>query len=104
MFTMRRLPLLLRTRLFRLPPDPGLAVSRAVRRVVNALVPAVILARKLVRGEIAERGAMPALGLMSLAEFEAEAADLRIDTEVVNGLAPERNPHREPSPNPVAAK
>lgn len=41
--------------------------------------PAVIITRKLLAGEIAARGAMPALGLMSLAEFTAEVADLGID-------------------------
>lgn len=39
---------------------------------------AIILAGKLLRGEIAERGAMPCLGLFSLAEFDAEAAPMGI--------------------------
>lgn len=40
--------------------------------------PAVIIARKLLKGEITARGAMPALGLMTLGEFAAETADLGI--------------------------
>lgn len=41
--------------------------------------PAVVITRKLLAGEIAARGAMPAVGLMSLAEFVAETADLGIE-------------------------
>ena len=44
------------------------------------------------------------LGLVSLAEFESEAADLRIDTEVAEIPAADGNPHRAPSPNRAAAK
>jgi hypothetical protein len=36
----------------------------------------------LARDEITGRGAMPCLGLMSLAEFVSEVEDLSIDTEV----------------------
>jgi len=39
---------------------------------------AIILANKLLRGELAERGALPCLGLYSLAEFDAEAGRLGI--------------------------
>ena len=39
---------------------------------------AIILVSKLLRGEFAERGAMPCLGLYSLAEFDAEASRLGI--------------------------
>ncbi|MDH4560814.1 saccharopine dehydrogenase NADP-binding domain-containing protein [Pseudomonas sp. BN411] len=39
---------------------------------------AIILTNKLLRGEQAERGAMPCLGLFSLADFDAEAAPLGI--------------------------
>lgn len=39
---------------------------------------AIILAGKLLRGELAERGALPCLGLFSLADFDAEAAPLGI--------------------------
>lgn len=67
-------------------------------------MPAVILARKLARNEISRRGAMACLGLMSLAEFESEVADLRIETEVVESPALECNPRRNPSPSPFAAK
>ena len=67
-------------------------------------LPAVILARKLAHNDVAERGAMACLGLVSLAEFESEAADLRIDTEVAERPAPDRNPHRNPSPSPLGAK
>lgn len=43
--------------------------------------PAVIIARKLLDGAITSRGAMPALGLMTLAEFKAEVGDLGITTQ-----------------------
>lgn len=43
--------------------------------------PAILVARKLARGAITERGAMPCLGLFTLAEFEQETTDL--DIEVV---------------------
>lgn len=42
--------------------------------------PAVIITRKLLDGAIGARGAMPALGLMTLDEFAAETADLGIST------------------------
>lgn len=41
-------------------------------------IPAVILARALANGRLSRRGAMPCLGLMSLADFTAEVADLDI--------------------------
>ena len=41
--------------------------------------PALILARKLTADEIAERGAMPCLGLITLSEFDTEVSDLDID-------------------------
>lgn len=41
-------------------------------------LPAVILARRLARGAERRRGAMPCLGLVTLDEFMAEAADLDI--------------------------
>jgi hypothetical protein len=41
--------------------------------------PALILTRKLVRDELALRGAVPCLGLITLAEFDAEVKDLGID-------------------------
>ena len=40
--------------------------------------PAVILARKLLAGDLDERGAMPCLGLLSLVDFLQEVADLDI--------------------------
>lgn len=40
--------------------------------------PAVILAKKLIRGEVAQRGACACVGLMTLAEIERELADLDI--------------------------
>ncbi|WP_044871202.1 saccharopine dehydrogenase NADP-binding domain-containing protein [Pseudomonas sp. LFM046] len=39
---------------------------------------AIILAGKLLRGELAERGAVPCLGLFSLADFDAEATPFGI--------------------------
>ncbi|MDH3409593.1 MAG: hypothetical protein OEN51_09540, partial [Gammaproteobacteria bacterium] len=41
--------------------------------------PALILARKLVADQIAERGAMPCLGMITLSEFDTEVSDLDID-------------------------
>jgi saccharopine dehydrogenase-like NADP-dependent oxidoreductase len=41
-------------------------------------IAAVMLARRLARGEMATRGAMPCLGLVSLEDFMAEVADLDI--------------------------
>lgn len=41
-------------------------------------VPAIVLARKLVRGDVNERGAMPCMGLMTLEEFGATIAHLDI--------------------------
>lgn len=46
------------------------------------VVAAVLVARKLVRGEMAARGAMPCVGMITLAEFAAEVADLAITIEV----------------------
>ena len=42
------------------------------------VAPAVILAKKLARGKIIERGAHACVGLVTLAEIEAEVADLDI--------------------------
>lgn len=47
------------------------------------VIAAVVVARKLVRGEMAARGAMPCVGMMTLAEFTAEVADLAITIEVI---------------------
>lgn len=43
--------------------------------------PAVIITRKLLDGVLDQRGAMPALGLMTLAEFITETVDLGIATQ-----------------------
>lgn len=45
-------------------------------------VPALILARKLVRDEISERGAHACLGMITLSEFDSEVSDLDIDWRV----------------------
>lgn len=45
--------------------------------------PALVLAKKLVRDRIEVRGAMPCLGLMSLAEFDVEVSSLSIEWCVV---------------------
>jgi len=45
-------------------------------------VPALILARKLVRGEISEHGAHACLGMITLSEFDAEVGDLNISWRV----------------------
>lgn len=41
-------------------------------------VPALVLARKLASQQLGVRGAMPCLGMMSLADFDVEVADLDI--------------------------
>jgi len=46
-------------------------------------IPALVLARKLIRNRLTLRGAYACLGLMSLAEFDEEAADLDISWVVV---------------------
>ena len=46
---------------------------------------AILLARKLARGEIAARGAFPCMGLLTLADFEGEFARWRIFTMVNDG-------------------
>ena len=68
----------------------GADAAGAAKRIVWHLVarqghgpyipttPAVILAKKLVRGEIATRGAQACVGLVTLAEIENELADLAI--------------------------
>ena len=45
-------------------------------------MPSVILAKRLLAGTLAERGAMPCLGLFTLDEFLAEVADLDIEAHV----------------------
>lgn len=45
--------------------------------------PALILARKLVRGEVSKLGAHACLGLITLSQFDAEVKDLDISWEVV---------------------
>jgi len=72
-------------------------------------LPAVVLTRKLARGEITARGAFPCLGFLSLAEFGSEVEDLRVDTEVseVPIASDRRRLERndcDPSPSPSAAK
>ncbi len=57
-------------------------VSLVARDNMGPFVPAiaaVVIARKLARGDIQARGAMPCLGLMTLTEFQAEVADLPIE-------------------------
>ncbi|MGI9265427.1 MAG: saccharopine dehydrogenase family protein [Gammaproteobacteria bacterium] len=44
--------------------------------------PALILARKLVAGKISRTGAVACLGLISMADFDAEVDDLEIDWEI----------------------
>jgi saccharopine dehydrogenase-like NADP-dependent oxidoreductase len=45
-------------------------------------MPSVILAKRLLAGTVAQRGAMPCLGLFTLADFVAEVADLDITAGV----------------------
>ncbi len=48
---------------------------------------AILLAEKLIRGEIATRGAFPCMGFLSLADFEAEFMRWQITTVVREGAA-----------------
>jgi saccharopine dehydrogenase-like NADP-dependent oxidoreductase len=48
---------------------------------------AVLLARKLARGEVAARGAMPCMGLLTLAEFDPEFARWGISTAIEESAA-----------------
>jgi hypothetical protein len=48
---------------------------------------AILLARKLARGGVAQRGAFPCVGFLSLPEFEAEFARWRITTVVKESAA-----------------
>ena len=66
----------------------GRPLERAIHLIARdnqgPYVPAiasVVLARKLVRGEVAARGAMACMGLFTLAEFMAEVDDLAISIE-----------------------
>lgn len=45
--------------------------------------PALVLARKLIRGGMQKRGAMPCLGLMTLDDFDEEVHELNISWEIV---------------------
>ena len=42
-------------------------------------LPAIVLARKLAAGKLAQRGAMPCMGLMTLAEFAVAVTQARLD-------------------------
>ncbi len=48
---------------------------------------AILLARKLARGEIAERGAFACMGFLALKEFESEFARWKITTVIQEGNA-----------------
>lgn len=54
--------------------------------------PALVLARKLARGEVSGRGAVASLGLVDLSDFEAELQDLEVSWEVVE-YEESRNEH-----------
>lgn len=45
--------------------------------------PALVLARKLLRGQISARGALPCLGLMTLSEFSGEMSDFDVSWEIL---------------------
>jgi saccharopine dehydrogenase-like NADP-dependent oxidoreductase len=45
-------------------------------------IPAILLARRIARGDVAERGAYPCMGFLTLAEFEAEFARWDIRTRI----------------------
>ncbi len=51
-------------------------------------VPALILARKLARDEISQRGARACLGMITLPEFDAEVSDLNISWRVEESSSP----------------
>ncbi|AYC31272.1 saccharopine dehydrogenase [Pseudomonas cavernae] len=68
------------------PEQRELCWTLYAERGVGPYIPtlsAIILASKLLRGEISARGALPCLGLFSLAEFDAEAGKLGIYHRVV---------------------
>jgi hypothetical protein len=44
--------------------------------------PSVILAKRLIAGTLAVRGAMPCVGLFTLGDFMSEVADLRIEATI----------------------
>jgi hypothetical protein len=48
---------------------------------------AILLARKLARGEIADRGAHPCMGFLRLAEFEPEFARWKISAQILESAA-----------------
>ena len=48
---------------------------------------AILLVQKLLRGEIATRGAFPCMGFLTLADFEAEFKRWQIRTVVREGAA-----------------
>ena len=48
---------------------------------------AILLAQKLVRGEIATRGAFPCMGFLALADFEAEFKRWKIATVIREAAA-----------------
>lgn len=45
--------------------------------------PALVLARKLLRGQISARGALPCLGLMTLSELSSEMSDFDVSWEIL---------------------
>lgn len=63
----------------------GTPMQRAIHLIARLnqgpyvpVIASVVLARKLVHGNIAQRGAMPCMGLFTLDEFNAEVANLAI--------------------------
>ena len=72
----------------------GTGIDASARRVVWQMIAtqgdgpeipataAVVLARKLARGELSARGAMPCMGLFTLQEFIDELADFAIAVDV----------------------
>lgn len=61
-------------------------VAPAIRGPEIPSMPAILLARRLARGESMESGAFPCTGLLSLAEFAPEFARWGITTRIVESL------------------
>lgn len=49
-------------------------------------IPSIVMVKKLTRGEVAERGAMPCMGLVSLDEYLAEFDNLKVNWRTVEGI------------------
>ena len=65
-----------------LSPNLVILTAEASHGPEIPVMAAILLARKLARGEITARGAFPCMGLLTLADFKPEFARWRISTIV----------------------